>query len=142
MASGLNNQEVFAYEALSRFYNESNKLIPPDAFYAALHNSPISLFQVEYDQKVLQLSSSPDCERLFINVDQDSYFASGVTGINNPFIQLFKSHVQQSITVELIENSEINDAKMSLEMIEILSNNSPTETSTRILFIKFYTMLS
>ena len=29
-----------------------------------------------------------------------------------------------------------------ISRIEILSNNSPTETSTRILFIKFYTMLS
>jgi len=39
------------------------------------------------------------------------------------FLQLFNNHSKECITVELIENSEINDAKMSLEMIEVLSLN-------------------
>jgi len=119
----MSNQEIFAYESLSRFFDNSNKPIRPDIVYASLHNSPLSLFQVEYEQKIIQLSSAPDAERIFINVDQDSYFASGISGENNPFLKLFNSHPKQCITVELIENSEINDAKMSLEMIESLSLN-------------------
>ncbi|OQY59700.1 MAG: EAL domain-containing protein [Desulfobacteraceae bacterium 4572_88] len=119
----MSNQDIFAYESLSRFFDHSNKPLRPDIVYASLHNSPLSLFQVEYGQKIIQLSSAPDGERIFVNLDQDSYFASGISGANNPFLQLFNNHPKQCITVELIENSEINDAKMSLEMIEVLSLN-------------------
>ncbi|MFQ5574246.1 MAG: EAL domain-containing protein [Terriglobia bacterium] len=124
----MSNQDIFAYEALSRFFDDSNKPIRPDLVYASLHSSPLTLFQVEYEQKIIQLSSAPDCERIFINLDQDSYFASGISGINNPFLKLFNNHPIQCITVELIENSEMNDAKMSLEMIETLSLNK-TQTA-------------
>jgi len=117
----MSNQNIFAYESLSRFFDHSNKPIRPDIVYASLHDSPLSLFQVEYEQKLIQLSSAPDCERIFINLDQDSYFASGESGIDNPFLKIFNSHSKQCITVELIENSELNDAKMSLKMIENLS---------------------
>ena len=119
----MSNQDIFAYESLSRFFDHSNKPIRPDIVYASLHNNPLSLFQVEYEQKIIQLSSAPEHEKIFVNVDQDSYFASGITGIDNPFLKLFSSYPKQCITVELIENSEINDAKMSLEMIESLSLN-------------------
>lgn len=120
----LKNQTTLGYEALSRFFDKSNKPIPPNFVYAALHDSPLSLFQVEYAQKKIQLSSAPPAERLFVNVDQDSYFASGISGEGNPFLQLFKNHPNQAITVELIENSEINDAKMSLKMIDCLAVNN------------------
>ena len=119
----MENQDIFGYESLSRFFTHSNKPIRPDIVYASLHSSPLSLFQVEYEQKLIQLSSAPDCERIFINLDQDSYFASGDSGVNNSFLKLFNSYPKHCITVELIENSEINDAKMSLKMIENLSLN-------------------
>ena len=51
--------EVFAYEALSRFYDEANNPIPPDHVYKALHHNPLSLFQVELAQKKLQLKHAP-----------------------------------------------------------------------------------
>ena len=66
----------------------------------------------------------PKHSPLFINIDQDSYFATGITGDDNHFLNLFAQYTQQNIVVELIENSEINDAKMSLEMIEILSKHN------------------
>ena len=52
------NQEIFAYESLARFYSANNELIRPDLVYESLHTSPLSLFQVEYQQKKLQLSLS------------------------------------------------------------------------------------
>ncbi|MEW4983910.1 MAG: EAL domain-containing protein [Cycloclasticus sp.] len=121
---GVSNNETYAYEALSRFYDESKQAIAPDTVYAALHDSPLSLFQVEYQQKCIQLSSAPNNERIFINLDQDSYFASGIATDDNPFLQLFNSHLKNDITVELIENSHINDAKMSLEMIKVMLSNN------------------
>ena len=113
----LGTGEVVAYEALSRFYNYGGESVRPDLIYASLHENPITLFQVEYLQKKLQLAESPET-RLFVNLDQDAFFATDVEAHNNPFIQLIRKQKESEIVVELIENSEINDAIMSLSMIE------------------------
>ena len=118
------SNDIFAYEALARFYNADNTTIRPDLVYASLHSSPLSLFQVEYQQKRLQLSYAINGSNLFVNLDQDSYFSSGVIDENNPFLKLFKECQKAEIIVELIENSEINDAIMSLAMIKNLSKNN------------------
>ena len=119
----LSSLETFAYECLARFFDEKNTQVRPDLVYASLHGCSLGLYQVEYQQKLLQLSNAPSSEKIFVNMDQDSYFASGVKGENNPFIELFKDFPQMDITIELIENSAINDAMMSLEMIFDLSGN-------------------
>jgi len=122
-----NNQETFAYESLARFYTQDNESIRPDLVYESLHSSPLSLFQVEYQQKKLQLSYAVNNYDIFVNLDQDSYFSSGVIDQSNPFLKLFKEFQKSTVIVELIENSEINDAIMSLAMIDNLSkNNIPT----------------
>jgi len=122
-----NNQETFAYESLARFYTQDNESIRPDLVYQSLHSSPLSLFQVEYQQKKLQLSYAVNNYDIFVNLDQDSYFSSGVIDQSNPFLKLFKEFQKSTVIVELIENSEINDAIMSLAMIDNLSkNNIPT----------------
>lgn len=117
----LDNQEIFAFEALARFFDQQNQKIRPDIVYAALHQSPLSLFQVEYQQKKIQLDHAPRQWPTFVNLDQDSYFSSGDQQPNNPFIKLFREYKDLDIVVELIENSEINDAVMSLAMIDNLS---------------------
>lgn len=118
------SQEIFAYESLARFYSPTNQAIRPDLVYASLHSSPLSLFQVEYQQKKLQLAYAVNSHDIFVNLDQDSYFSSGVIDQHNPFLKLFKDYQKANIVVELIENSEINDAIMSLAMIDNLSKNN------------------
>ncbi|MEM7019563.1 MAG: EAL domain-containing protein, partial [Pseudomonadota bacterium] len=113
-------RDIYAYECLSRFFTDDGMSVPPDLVYAALHESPLSLFQVEFQQKKLQLSHAPNNENIFVNLDQDSYFACDVDVESNPFLQLFSAYDKADITVELIENSEINDAIMSLAMIDYL----------------------
>ncbi|WP_206484975.1 EAL domain-containing protein [Thalassotalea sp. G2M2-11] len=120
----INNQEIFAYESLARFYDVDNQKIPPDIVYSSLHDSPLSLFQVEYLQKKLQLAYASKQADLFVNLDQDSYFSSGELKEKNPFLKLFKDFNRSNIIVELIENSEINDAIMSLSMINNLAKNN------------------
>jgi len=119
----INTQEVFAYECLSRFFDNNNQAIRPDLVFASLHDSPLSLFQVEYQQKKIQLSHAPNNIDIFVNLDQDSYFSSGEINDENPFLKLFKDFKKSEIVVELIENSEINDAIMSLSMIDTLTRN-------------------
>ncbi|WP_343817621.1 EAL domain-containing protein [Colwellia asteriadis] len=118
------NNEIFAYEALARFYSADDKPLRPDLVYASLHSSPLSLFQVEYQQKKLQLSYAVNGSDIFVNLDQDSYFSSGIINGNNPFLKLFKEFQKAEVVVELIENSEINDAIMSLAMIDNLAKNN------------------
>lgn len=120
----LQSCEIFAYECLARFFDQKNEPIRPDFVYASLHDSPLSLFQVEYEQKKLQLSYAPSTVDIFVNLDQDSYFSSGEIKENNPFLKLFKSYDRSEIVVELIENSEINDATMSLAMIDTLTRHN------------------
>lgn len=113
--------EVVAYEALSRFYTATGDSIRPDLVYASLHHNLLSLYQVEFEQKKIQLEYAPQGKKIFVNLDQDAFFASGVTGIENPFVQLINAHKNNQVMVELIENSELNDALMSLSMIETLA---------------------
>ena len=121
------SQDIFAYESLARFYDDDNQAIRPDIVYESLHTSPLSLFQVEYQQKKLQLSYAVNGYDIFVNLDQDSYFSCGVIDQSNPFLKLFKDFQKSNVVVELIENSEINDAIMSLAMIDNLAkNNIPT----------------
>ncbi|MEH6359023.1 MAG: EAL domain-containing protein [Pseudomonadales bacterium] len=119
----INNQEIYGFECLARFFDASNRLVRPDLVFSSLHDSPLSLFLVEYQQKELQLCNAPSNGSIFVNLDQDSYFSSGVEGQDNPFLVLFNNYKKADITVELIENSEINDAIMSLAMIDTLSKN-------------------
>jgi len=120
----IKNKEIYAYECLSRFFDDKNTPIRPDIVYSSLHDSPLSLFQVEYQQKKLQLSYAPNKVDIFVNLDQDSYFSTGALKEENPFLKLFKGFEKSKIIVELIENSEINDAIMSLAMIDNLSKNN------------------
>lgn len=120
----MNSNEIFAYESLSRFFDSNNNSIRPDLVYSSLHDNPLSLFQVEYAQKKLQLSFAPDSTDIFVNLDQDSYSASGLLKSDNPFVKLFNDYQKANVIVELIENSELSDAVMSLQMIDNLMKNN------------------
>ncbi|MGO2511411.1 EAL domain-containing protein [Marinomonas polaris] len=117
----LKTGNIFAYEALSRFRTAFGELIRPDYVYAALHDNPLLLFQVELAQKKIQLEHLSNSERVFVNLDQDAFYACGHNGGNNPFVELIQEAGRERVVVELIENSEINDALMSLSMIELFN---------------------
>lgn len=123
----VNSQEIYAFECLARFFDASNQALPPDVVYRALHDTPLKLSQVEYQQKKLQLANAPNNVKLFVNLDQDSYFSCtlakcNINTIQNPFLELFHNYQNgDGIVVELIENSEISHAVMSLCMIDALS---------------------
>lgn len=111
--------EVYAYEALSRFFDSNGNSVRPDLVFSALHESPLTLHQVELAQKKIQLAHAPSNHCLFVNLDQDSYFEGQLgkeASSHNAYVTLFKAF-DGELVVELIENSEINDAKMSLQMI-------------------------
>lgn len=122
------SQEIYAFECLARFFDASNQAVPPDLVYRVLHDTPLKLCEVEYQQKKLQLANAPIKAKLFVNLDQDSYFSCSMAKCNtntsqNPFLELFHNYQNSNeIVVELIENSEISHAMMSLSMINVLSH--------------------
>lgn len=117
----MKTREIFAYEALSRFRSAVGEFIRPDYVYAALHDNPLLLFQVELAQKKIQLDRLCNSEKVFVNLDQDAFYACGQDVGNNPFVELIQLAGRDRVVVELIENSEISDALMSLSMIELFN---------------------
>ncbi|MCV2402843.1 EAL domain-containing protein [Marinomonas sp. C2222] len=117
----LKTGETFAYEALSRFKSAHGEFIRPDYVFAALHDSPLLLFQVELAQKKIQLEHLSKEQKVFVNLDQDAFYACGQDATENPFVQLIEDNCRERVVVELIENSEMSDAIMSLSMIEVFN---------------------
>lgn len=109
------NLETRGYEALARFYQPDSIPIRTDLFFNALHDSPLTFFQVEYGMKQLQLENAPPGE-LFINLDPDAYAVTDLPGVENPLLELI--HCRAEVVLEIIENSNISDARQSARMAQ------------------------
>ncbi|WP_293933140.1 EAL domain-containing protein [Iodobacter sp.] len=107
------NLETIAHEALARFYRADEQLLRTDHLFNELHHSPLTLFQVEYCMKQLQLENAPAGE-LFLNLDPDAYAVADIAGEENPLLSLI--HCRSDIVLEIIENSDISDARQSANM--------------------------
>lgn len=107
--------EIFAYEALARFRDAEGNPVPPLPVFRALHDNPITLFQVETQLKQLQIEQAPVDHTLFVNVDQDA-FSVMCADENNPLIASFQN--RDDLVVEIIENSNLADAHISHLMAE------------------------
>lgn len=102
--------DIFAYEALSRFYDKKGIAIAPNLVFDQLHHHLPQLSQIEFAAKHLQLRHAPKQVPLFINLDPH---AINLTRMNH-FIDLLGTHPK--VTVEIIENTCVNDAKRSLAL--------------------------
>ena len=107
------NGEVIGYEALARFYDEAGNPLSPINVFRALHDSPLMLAQVELQLKRLQLRFRPKAHLLFINLDPHAFSTLNQDG-ENALMQMLKGH--SNLVVELIENTDVNDAQMSNEV--------------------------
>lgn len=113
---------IIGYEALARFYRSNGTSLPPQQVFDSLHASPLSLFQVEHEMKRLQLAHAPAGRlRLFVNLDPDA-FQAGVNGELHPLVALLSK--QPGVVVEIIENSNINDADISEAMTAAFSDSN------------------
>lgn len=102
------------YEALARFYDAHGAPISPQLVFDSLHASPLTLFQVEYEMKRLQLAHAPAGGlRLFVNLDPDA-FEAGAHHAGHPLVALLSG--RPGLVVEIIENSDINDADIGEAM--------------------------
>lgn len=105
---------VIGHEALARFRSADGRNLPPDQVFCALHDSPLSLFQLELKIKQLQIAHAPDQRLLFLNIDQDA-FETFLDEPRHPLVELLAEHPRA--VVELIENSSVSDAQVSIAML-------------------------
>lgn len=109
--------DIIAYEALARFYTADNKLISPLKVFDYLHHDMALLRSVEYELKKLQIEYAPADHELFINVDPHAV-GQDTDLENDPLIHLLFD--RPKLIVELIENSDIHDARAALTLHNVL----------------------
>lgn len=109
--------DIVAYEALARFYTADNQLISPITVFDFLHSDMSQLRKVEYELKKLQIEYAPAEYELFINVDPHAV-GQDVDLENDPLIMQLLD--RPNLIVELIENSDIHDARAALTLHNIL----------------------
>lgn len=108
--------QIFGYEALARFFTPDGDNLSPLQVFNALHRSPLSFYEVEYAIKQLQLEQAPATGMLFVNLDPHAAAAWGCLDDSNPLLRLLRA--QQNLCVEMIENTDITDARICLELTE------------------------
>jgi EAL domain-containing protein (putative c-di-GMP-specific phosphodiesterase class I) len=106
-----------AFEALARFHARDGALLENARVFAALHAEPALFARLEVALKRLQLERAPG-QRLFLNVDPDSYAACRALGL--PLRALLAAR-RDEVVVELIENEGRSDAGRIRAMIRELS---------------------
>lgn len=112
------HQEVWAYEALARFLTANGTLLPPQAVFSALHNSPLSLYQAEAEMKELQLTESPSAYPLFVNLDPDACVIDVQHSSQQFSDWLTRLTIRPNVVVEIIENSSVSDARISQQLAQ------------------------
>ncbi|WP_199065227.1 EAL domain-containing protein [Chitinimonas sp. BJB300] len=114
----LKSQEIMGHEALARFYSADCQPLAPKMVFNALHRSPLSLYQVEFDIKRLQLENAPGSGTLFVNLDPDAY-AVTADEADEPLLTLLSHH--NSMVVEIIEDTDVSDAHLSQQLVRALA---------------------
>lgn len=112
--------EVKGYEALARFFDHQGTPVPPLEVFRSLHDSPLMLAQVELQLKRLQLRYNPSNELLFINLDPHAFAILDQADGTNAMMKMLQN--QDNLVVELIENTDVNDANMSNTVSELFHN--------------------
>lgn len=111
--------DILAYEALARFYTYGDESIPPLQVFEYLHMDPPVLRQVEQEIKCLQIDYAPAGYDLFINIDPHALELDTLS--SSPLIQ--QLHRRDNIVVELIENSDIHEARAAVALHKLLQEN-------------------
>lgn len=107
--------ELYGYEALSRFYTQDGTAIAPNIVFEELHAHNGLLCDVELAAKSFQIEHAPKEGVLFVNIDPHAIEF-------NTDEMLAVLSQKCSICVEMIENTCINDANLSASFIKELVN--------------------
>lgn len=111
--------DITGYEALARFYTASGEQLTPLAVFEVMHLEPALLRRAECDLKQLQMDHAPVGYDLFLNLDPHA-----LASANGRAPALLERLIQTpGVVVELIENTDIHDARAALDLHCMLSGN-------------------
>jgi len=110
----LQDQDIWGYEALARFYDSNGRMISPVTVFQVLHDHPPLLGRTELQLKWLQIAAAPLGKRLFINLDPHAL----TPDVRNAMLELLTP--DKSLVVELIENMDLQDSQACLELLKTL----------------------
>ena len=105
--------QIYGFEALSRFRDRHGVSTPPNIIFEQLHSQTSLLSNIEMKAKLFQLEHSAPSLPLFINLDPHAIENNG-----NHMLELLSTRAD--LTVEIIENTCINDANLSTRLVSQL----------------------
>lgn len=112
----LDSLEIHGYEALARFYQRNGAPISPARIFDALHSQPDQLAEIEFRLKQHQLLQAPTGKLpLFINLDPHAMSER----VAPAMLELLNTY-KDSLVVELIENTDLQDSKASVALLALL----------------------
>lgn len=114
-----NSLQTVGYEALARFYSATRQPLPPQAVFDTLHDSPITLVQVELMSKRWQIEHAPRDGLLFLNLDPHAVAGLSLATPEHPLLDLLCQ--PQRTVIELIENTNVQEADHSMLLAELLA---------------------
>ena len=103
----LRGTEPLGFEALARFWDRNGSALPPDSVFDQLHDTPELLARLEYELSWHQIAHAPTQGLLFINLDPHAVSVE----TQHPLLDLLAQ--RERLVVELIENTDIQDAHAS-----------------------------
>lgn len=106
----IQNNTIFAYEALARFSIDDTEYSPDDIFGLCMGNRRV-IFLLEHMLKTYQIRNRPKGETLFLNMDARTFSSEECRG---HWAELFEG--EKNIVIEIIEN----DGQKSLVDTDVL----------------------
>lgn len=108
------SEEIYGYEALSKFEINDNIINTEDIFRKLHHNNKL-FFELEKRNKELQIENYKENKKLFLNFDADIVH----TNEQKAYWETFLSKFKKNIVVEITENG--SDDEKSVEIIHSFS---------------------
>lgn len=108
--------DIVAFEALARFYTPAGESISPKEVFDVLHENSDLLIKTELALKKLQLDYAPQGYKLFLNIDPHAVDCKE----GNPCELMCHISNCNDVVVELIENSDIHEARMAIQIHNFL----------------------
>lgn len=109
------NQEIYGYEALSKF-DIKNELISTEEIFRKLHHNTDLFFSLEKRNKELQVKHHIQNKKLFLNFDADIV----VTSEQQSYWESFLCEHKENLVVEITENG--NDDETSSHIMKNFSS--------------------
>jgi EAL domain-containing protein (putative c-di-GMP-specific phosphodiesterase class I) len=111
---------TLGHEALSRFFDEDGRVVPPGPVFHSLVEEPALLLHVEAETKRFQIECAPTGP-LFLNVAPDSFRAQGSSG---GLFEVLGGRCGAPVMVEVVETLTTGNPRLDDDTVAALRDRS------------------